>query len=66
MNRTPDEVESGGIGQDIVRDIWKKLVECEERLCFWKKMVGMGIGVRELEHIGEEIRDKYRSESMKG
>ena len=65
MDRTPDKSESGGSRQDIVRDCWKKLVECEERLTFWKKMVGLGIGVRELESIGEEIRDKYRSESMK-
>ena len=65
MDRTPDNSESGGKRQDIVRDIWRKLVECEERLAFWRKMVALGIGVRELEHMGEEIRDKYRSESMK-
>ena len=65
MDRTPDSSESGGKRQDIVREIWRKLVECEERLAFWRKMVALGIGVRELEYIGEDIRDKYRSESMK-
>ena len=62
MNRTPDQSESGGSRQDVVRDIWRKLVECEERLTFWKKMVGMRIGVREIEHLGEDIREKYAME----
>ena len=62
---TPDNVESGGTSQDIIRNAWKKLIECEERLTFWKKMVKLGIGAREVEHMCEDIRDKYRSEIMK-
>ena len=34
-------MEEGGKGQDAVknslRNEWKKLVECEERLKFWKR-----------------------------
>ena len=37
--RTPEEIESGGYRQDDVRDILKKLMECEERVTFWKKMI---------------------------
>ena len=62
-------IEEGGKGQDAVknslRNKWKKLVECEERLRFWKRMVGKGMSVRELAHIGEDIKNKFRSESMK-
>ena len=65
MDRTPDRTDSGGNRQDIVRNVWKKLIECEERLTFWKNMVKLGIGVREVEHMCEEIREKYRSEIMK-
>ena len=28
-------------------------------------MIGWGVGVRELEYLGEELRAKYRSDSMK-
>ena len=37
--------EEGGKGQDAknnVRNAWRKLTESEERLKFWKKMVGIG------------------------
>ena len=56
----------GGKRQDRVRDAWRKLVECEERGKFWDKMVGLDLGVRELEHFGEDIKEKFRSEMMKG
>ena len=65
MDRTPDKGENGGNRQDPVRDTWKKLIECEERLTFLKRMIQVGIGVRELEHLGDEIRERYRSERMK-
>ena len=38
-----------------MRNSGKKLIECEERLTFWKNMVKLGIGVREVEHMCEEI-----------
>ena len=41
------------------------VVECEERGKFWEKMVGWNLGVRELEHFGEEIKEKFRSEMMR-
>ena len=36
-----------------------------KRLNFWRKMVGWGLSVREVQHLGEEIHNKYRSENMK-
>ena len=67
-------MEEGGVGQgedasiakDILRDTWRKMVESEERLRLFKKMVGLGLQVRELEHVGEELHSKFRSEVMKG
>ena len=62
-------MEEGGLGQDNkdeVRNAWKKLIESEERLKFWKKMVGLGLAVREVEHLGEDLKNKFRSEFMKG
>ena len=62
-------MEEGGRGRDVqddVRNTWRKLVESEERLKFWKKMVGLGLGVREVEHYGEGLKEKFRSEKMKG
>ena len=67
-NGTPS-IEAGGIRQEskvMLRNAWKKQVESEERLRFWKHMVGMNIGVREVENISEDIKVKYRSERMKG
>ena len=52
MDGTPDKSEIGGSRQDLVRDAWRKLIECEERPTFWKRMVSLGIGVREIEHLG--------------
>ena len=66
MNGTPELVDSGGTRQDEVRNIWRKLIECEERVSFWKRMLEGGVGVRELEHMGDEIRERFRSENMKG
>ena len=44
-------IEEGGNGRDAkdeVRNSWRKLIESEERLNFWKRMVGLGLGVREV------------------
>ena len=69
MALTPG-MEEGGRKQDTVkdalRDEWKKLIECEERLRFWKVMVGWDLCVRELAHLGEDLKSKFRSESMQG
>ena len=58
-------IEDGGKRLDAVRDAWRKQIESEERLKFWRKMVGWGLSVREVQHLGEEIHNKYRSENMK-
>ena len=62
---TPQLEAVGGSRQDSVRDTWRKLVECQERIKFWRKMIGWGVGVKELEYLGEDLRAKYRSEDMK-
>ena len=62
-------IEEGGKrrdSKDTVRNVWRKLVESEERLKFWKRMVGLGLGVREVEHLGEDLKQKFRSEEMRG
>ena len=59
------EGDEAAKGKDSLRDCWRKLVESEERLKFFKRMVGMGLEVREIEHLGEDIRQKFRSEVMK-
>ena len=66
MDSTPENDEIGGTRQDGVRNIWKKMIECEERVKFWKRMIEGGVGVRELEHLGEAIKEKFRSERMRG
>jgi len=48
-----------------LRDEWKKLIEDEERLRFFKKMSGWKLNVREIEHLGENLNAKFRSESMR-
>lgn len=58
-------MEEGGNRQDHLRNAWRKLVESEERLRFWKKMVGWEVGVREIEHLGEDLKEKFRSMQMK-
>jgi len=65
MNRTPEKIEIGGERQDVVRNIWRKQIECEERVTFWKRMLEWGVGVRELEHMGDDLKEKFRSASMK-
>ena len=47
------------------RDGWRKLVESEERLKFFKRMVGWNLEVREIEHLGEDLNNKFRSERMR-
>ena len=50
-------MEEGGTGRDskdAVRTIWRKLVELEERLKVWKKI------------LGGDLKEKFRSEQMKG
>ena len=53
-------IQEGGLSQDNVRNIWKKQVESEERLCFFRKMLGLDLSVRELEHLGEDLNSKFR------
>ena len=65
MEVTPQMDTEGGLRQNSVRNIWRKLIECEERVKFWRKMLNWGLGVRELESISEGIRQKFRSEVMK-
>jgi len=45
---------------DAVRDAWRKQIESEERLEFWRNL-----SVRELQHLGKDIRNKFRNEDMK-
>ena len=67
MEKTPD-IEEGGLGQgdtsteakNCLRDKWRKLVESEERLAFFKKMIRWGLQVREIEHLGENLNNKFR------
>ena len=67
-------MEEGGHGQgdaaveakNDLRNGWRKLVESEERLAFFKKMVGWELQVREIEHLGEDLNNKFKSEKMKG
>ena len=66
MEVTPQMETEGGYGQNSLRNKWKKLVECEERVRFWKKMLDWKLGVRELESISESIRQKFRSEMREG
>ena len=68
ITETPG-IEEGGDGQgskDRLRNAWRKMIESEERLRFWKNMVGLDLGVRETEHLSEDIKEKFRSEAMKG
>ena len=62
---TPLIEKEGGKFRYSLRNSWKKLVECQERVKFWQKMLEGGLGVRELECFGEDLRAKYRSEVMK-
>ena len=39
MNSAPENIEIGGKRQDVVIDIWKNMIECEERITFWKRMI---------------------------
>ena len=59
-------MEEGGSRQNNLRNAWRKLVESEERLRFWKKVVGWEVGVREIEHLGDDLKDKFRSMQMRG
>ena len=67
-------MEEGGQGQDSgiahardsLRNVRRKQVESEERLKFLRKLVGREISVREIEHLGDELNNKFRSENMKG
>ena len=68
LNGTPG-IKEGGTRQetkDKLRNAWKRQIESEERLSFWRRMVGMNIGVREVENISEDFKEKFRSEKMKG
>ena len=73
MVNTPG-IEEGGTGQsnavaeakNNLRNGWRKLIESEERLSFFRKMVRWELQVREIEHLGESLNNKFRSERMKG
>ena len=57
-------MEEGGNGReskDKLRNSWRKMIESEERLKFWKNMVGLELGVREIENLGDDIKQKFRS-----
>ena len=66
-------IEEGGPRQgcevkeakDDLRNGWKKLIESEERLRFFRKMVKWDLEVREIEHLGEVLNNKLRSERMR-
>ena len=51
--------------KDVLRDLWRKLNNSEERLCFFCRMFGRALEMRDIEHLGEEINDKFKSERMK-
>ena len=56
-------MEEEGLGQESknrLRNAWRKMIESEERLKFWKNMVGLDIGVREVEHLSGDIKEKFR------
>ena len=53
------EGDEAANAKDSLRDCWRKLVESEERLKFFKRMVGMDLEVQEIEHLGEDIRNKF-------
>ena len=61
MWSTPQE---GGIGQDRVKERWHKLVESEARVSFWGELVRLKVGNRELENIGENLHEHFRSKIM--
>ena len=60
---TDDDVKTA---KDNLRDIWRKLVMSEERLNFFRKMVGWDLEVRDIEHLREDLHNKFKSEKMKG
>ena len=41
------------LAKDNQRDKWRKLIESEEHLNFFKIMVGLDLSVREIEHLGD-------------
>ena len=61
------ERQSGKVNaaKNELRDEWRKLIESEERLRFFKKMVGWELEVREIEHLEEDLNHKLKSERMK-
>ena len=71
---TPGMEEGGGrqdsvhgstnVAKDNLRDLWKKLIESEERLNFFRKMVGWELNVREIEHLGDDLNNKFKSDRM--
>ena len=66
IEETPG-IEEGGCGQSNViakaknglRNGWRKLTESEERLSFFKKMVRWELQVREIEHLGDDLHNKF-------
>ena len=66
-------MEEGGLRQDsdttsardTLRDRRRRLIESEERLKFFRKMVGWELTVRDIEHFGDDLNSKFRSETMR-
>ena len=54
------------LAKDNLRDDWRRLIASEERLNFFKIMVGLNLSVREIEHLGDDLNNKFRSEIMRG
>ena len=52
--------------KDVLRGSWRKLVDSEERLRFFKYMVGRELEVRDIEHFGDDLNEKFKSEKMRG
>ena len=66
MDSSATPVIKGDMRQDKIRDLWKKLVESEARIEFWGELVRLGVGSKELELIGENIHERFRSKKMNG
>ena len=58
-------MQEGGRRQDRVRDSWRRQIESEERIKFFKQMVGLDLSLREIQHIGDDLNEKFRSDVMR-
>ena len=60
-----EDTPEGGKLLGVVRPIWIKVAESECRINWFRKMIGKGLIVRDLEAFASTTRDKLRSEEMK-